>query len=40
MHYDEVEMVCMSLKYFLFKILMLQKIRKNKDVQVTNNDIS
>jgi len=29
--YDETEMVCVSVRYCLFKIVMLQKIKKNKD---------
>jgi len=29
--YDEIEMVCMSIRYCLFMIIMIQKTRKNKD---------
>jgi len=28
---DEIEIVCMSIRYCLFQIVMLQKIIKNKD---------
>jgi len=29
--YDEMEMVCMSIRYCLFKIITLQKIKKNTE---------
>jgi len=36
--YNEIEMACLSVRYCLFKIVMLQKIRKNEEV--INKDIS
>ena len=33
--YMSVYVVCIYVKYCLFKVLMLQKIRKNKDASLT-----